>query len=79
MASKLKKIAKTQIFGKSTNLLCPPNCEKKSLNFYLASSHVQAANGVFAFNSMSLLKFATNLLERNVLFDYLMSKLGSMN
>ena len=29
MASKLKKTAKTQVFGKSTNLLCPPNCEKK--------------------------------------------------
>ena len=30
MASKLKKTAKTQVFGKSTNLLCPPNCEKKA-------------------------------------------------
>ena len=31
LASKLKKIAKTQVFGKSTCVHAPPDCEKKSL------------------------------------------------
>ena len=29
LASKLKKIAKTQVFGKSTCVHAPPDCEKK--------------------------------------------------
>ena len=55
MASKLKKIAKTQIFGKSTNLLCPPNCEKKActitiIYFYVTGSQITIIGGFCYFD-----------------------------
>ena len=34
LAPKLKKIAKTQVFGKSACAHAPPDCEKKALTIY---------------------------------------------
>ena len=40
LASKLKKIAKTQVFGKSTCVHAPPDCKKKAC--YIAITELKA-------------------------------------
>ena len=42
LASKLKNIAKTQVFGKSTCVHAPPDCEKKSLSYAVVGVSIVA-------------------------------------